>query len=134
MSLHEGSKTKVKVGCEFSEEFYVVVGVYEAFILSPLLFAIVMDVVTENARESLVEEILYADNLALMSEMMEGLEERFLQWRSALESKGLKVNFEKTKLMVCGSESEVIWSRIDSCGICGKRVTINSVLCTKCDQ
>ena len=36
--------------------------------------------------------------------------------------------------MVCGSEGEVIWSRIDPCGICGKRMTVNSVLCTKCDQ
>ena len=36
--------------------------------------------------------------------------------------------------MVCGSEGEVIRSRIDPCGICGKRVTVNLVLCTKCDQ
>ena len=69
-----------------------------------------------------------------MSEMMEGLKERFLNWRSAVESKKLKVNIEKTKVMVCGSENEVIWSRIDPCGICGKRMTVNSVLCKKCDQ
>ena len=36
--------------------------------------------------------------------------------------------------MVCGSEGEVIRCRIDPCGICGKRVTVNSVLCTKRDQ
>ena len=37
--------------------------------------------------------------------------------------------------MLCGwSEGEVIQSRIDPCGICGKRVTVKSVLCTKCDQ
>ena len=29
MSLYEGSKTTVKVGSEFSEEFYVAVGVYQ---------------------------------------------------------------------------------------------------------
>ena len=62
------------------------------------------------------------------------LKKRFLKWRSAMESKGLKVNLEKTKLMVCGSEGEPIWSTIDPCGICGKRVTVSSVLCTKCDQ
>ena len=40
-----------------------------------------------------------------------------------------------------GSESEIIrsmmrnmWHEIDPCGICGKKVTVNSVLCTKCDQ
>ena len=46
-----------------------------------------MDVVTENAREGLMKEVLYADDLVLMSETMEGLKERFLKRRSALESK-----------------------------------------------
>ena len=36
--------------------------------------------------------------------------------------------------MVCGSEGKFKWNRIDPCGICGKRVTVNSMLCTKCDQ
>ena len=51
-----------------------------------------------------------------------------------MESKGLKVNLEKTKVMVCGSEGEEKQSRIDPCGICGKRVNVNLILCTKCDQ
>ena len=69
-----------------------------------------------------------------MSEMMEGLKERFLKWRSALESKGLKVNFENMKVMVCVSEGEIIQSRLNPCRIGGKRVTVNLVLCTKCNQ
>ena len=32
-----------------------------------------------------------------MSETIEGLKERFLKWRCALETKRLKVNLEKTK-------------------------------------
>ena len=43
------------------------------------------------------------------------------------------MNLEKTKVMVCESEGEVIQSRIDPFGICEKRVTVNLV-CTKCDQ
>ena len=88
----------------------------------------------ENAREGLMKEVLYSDDLVLISETMEDLKERFLKLRSALVSKELKVNLEKTKVMVCKSEGKVIRSRMDSCGICGKRVTVNSVLCTKCDQ
>ena len=39
--------------------------------LSPLLFAIVVDIITENARRGMVNELLYADDLVLMSEDME---------------------------------------------------------------
>ena len=70
MSLYEGSKTKVKVGSKFSKELSVAVGVYQESVLSSLLFAIVVNVVTENAKESLMKEILYADDLVLMSKTM----------------------------------------------------------------
>ena len=76
------------------------VGVHQGFVLSPLLFAVVVDVMTDNAREGLTKEILYADDLLLMSETMEGLKKRFVKCRSALESKGIKVNREKTKVIV----------------------------------
>ena len=48
--------------------------------LSPLIFAIVVDVVTEHAREGLLSKILYADDLVLMSESLDDLRERFLRW------------------------------------------------------
>ena len=36
--------------------------------------------------------------------------------------------------MVSGSEGEPYKSKIDPCGVCGKRVMANSVLCTKCGR
>ena len=41
--------------------------------MSPFVLAIVVDVVTENVRNVLMSEMLYADDLILMSETMEGL-------------------------------------------------------------
>ena len=52
------------------------VGVHQGSVLSPLIFAIVVDVATEHAREGLLNEILYANDLALMSESLEDLRER----------------------------------------------------------
>ena len=46
--------------------------------LPPLLFAIAVDVISENAKERLMNEILYADDLVLMSESIENLKEKFL--------------------------------------------------------
>ena len=77
MSLHEGSRTKVRVGSGFSEEFGVRVGVHQGSVLSPLIFAIVVYAESERAREGLLNEILYADGLVLMSENLEDLRERF---------------------------------------------------------
>ena len=131
-SLYEGASTKVRVGSEFSEVFSVRVGVHQGSVLSPLLFALVLEVVTENVRTGLPYEILYADDLVLMSDSMEDLGRRFKRWKDAFESKGLKVNMQKTKVLVSGSEGEMIKSKIDPCGICGKRVMANSVKCTKC--
>ena len=82
MSLYEGSRTKVRVGSRTSEEFGVRVGVHQRSVLSPLIFTIVVDVVTEHAREGLLYEILYADDLVLMSETMDDLRKRFQKWRS----------------------------------------------------
>ena len=100
--------------------------------LSPLLFAIVVDVITENARRDVVNELLYADDLVIISEDIEDLKERFWNWKDAMESKGLKVNTRKTKLMVSGSEGKLFKSKIDPSGVCRKRVMGDSVLCTKC--
>ena len=58
--------------------------------LSPLLFAIAVDVISENAREGLMNEILYADDLVLMSESMEKSKEKFLKCKETFESKGSK--------------------------------------------
>ena len=56
---------------------------------------------TENAREGLINEILYADDLVSMNESMENLREKFLTWKGAFEIKKLKVNL-KTIVKVSG--------------------------------
>ena len=91
---------KVRVGSGTSKEFGVRVGVNQGSVLSPLIFAVVVDVVTEHAREGRLKEILCADNLVLRSKSQEDLRERFQRWRSALKDKGLNVNVAKTKMMV----------------------------------
>ena len=132
MSLYEGSRTKVRVGSGTSEEFRVQVGVLQGSVLSPLIFGIVVDVVTEHARKGLLNKILYEDDLVLMSERLDDLRERLQRWRSALEDKGLKVNVGKTKMMVRRTEGEITSSKIDPCGICGKTVGSNAVCCAQC--
>ena len=103
MSLYEGAKTRVRVGQELSEEFEVKVVVHKGSVLLLLVFVIVVDVVIDSVRSGSMSEILYADDLVLMSETMEGLRENFWKWKEALESKRLKVNLGKTKVLVSGA-------------------------------
>ena len=81
MNLYHGAKMKVQMRSELSEEFSVQVGVHQGSVLSPPLFAIAVNVILENAREELMNEILYADDLIIMSESIENLKEKFLKWK-----------------------------------------------------
>ena len=78
-----------------SEEFEVKVGMHQGSVLSPFLFAVVIDIVTEFASEGALSVWLYADDLFLMNETIVGLRNKLFKWNEAFESKGLKVNLGK---------------------------------------
>ena len=65
MSLYNGAQTIAGV---YSEEFEVRVGVHQGSKLSPVLFAIVSNVITEKVRRNEINKVLYADDPFLMSE------------------------------------------------------------------
>ena len=79
----------MKVGTHFSEESEVNIGVHQASVLSPPLFAIVVDVATNEIKEGMLQEILYTDDIVLIAEDMTELHEKIYGWNSALEIKGL---------------------------------------------
>ena len=64
-----------------------------------------------------------------MSETIDGLRNKFLKWKEAFESKGLKINLDKTKVMVSGGITKDCLSNSndDPCGVCNLTVKANSV-------
>ena len=121
MALYTEACTVVRTDAGLSESFEVKVGLHQGSVLSPLLFATVMDVVSSEARSGLPSELLYADDLEVAD------------WRACLLGKGLKVNAGKSKVMVGSSGGKIIVnSRKWPCGVCGKGVQANSVQCTVC--
>ena len=76
MALYAEACTVVRTGAELSESFEVKVGLHHGSVLSPLLFAAVMDVVSSEARSGLPSELLYADDLVIMAPTMEHLGRR----------------------------------------------------------
>ena len=78
--MYNGAKTRVRVWLALSEEFDVKLGVHQRSVFSLL--------VMESVRNGLMSEMLYADDLVLMSEMMEGLREKFWKWKEASRARG----------------------------------------------
>ena len=135
-ALYTEACTVVSTDAGLTESFEVNVGLHQASVLSPLLFSAVMEVVSSKARSGLPSELLYADDLVIMAPTMEQLGRRVVvDWRASLLGKGLKVNAEKSKVMVGSSGGKMIvnsgkWP----CGVLGKGVQANSVQCTVCKK
>ena len=60
----------MKVGTHLSEEFEVNIGVHQVCVLLLLLFATVIDVVTNKIKEGMLKEVMYADDIVLIAETM----------------------------------------------------------------
>ena len=109
-------------------EFEVKVGVHQGSVLSPLLFTIVLEALSRHFRKGLPLELFYADDLVLLAESREKLMEKISIWKEGLESKGLRVNVWKTKVMKCHATANMqVESGKYPCGICGKGVGRNSI-------
>ena len=70
----------------------------------------------------------------LICKTKEEARQRFVARRDALESKGLKVNISKTKVMRCARDVAPKEAAVDPCSMCGKRVGVNSIHCTTCGK
>ncbi|KAK3546267.1 hypothetical protein QTP70_025606, partial [Hemibagrus guttatus] len=123
-----------------TEEFNVEVGLHQGSALSPFLFAIVMDQLSEEVRQESPWTMMFADDIVICSESREQVEENLERWRFALERRGMKVSRSKTEYM-CVNEREgsgtvrlqgeevkkvqefkYLGSTVQSNGECGKEV------------
>ncbi|KAK3522726.1 hypothetical protein QTP86_030801 [Hemibagrus guttatus] len=138
--MYERSRTVVRCAVGQTEEFKVEVGLHQGSALSPFLFAIVMDQLSEEVRQESPWTMMFADDIVICSESREQVEENLERWRFALERRGMKVSGSKTEYM-CVNEREgsgtvrlqgeevkkvqefkYLGSTVQSNGECGKEV------------
>ncbi|KAK3564237.1 hypothetical protein QTP86_011967 [Hemibagrus guttatus] len=138
--MYERSRTVVRCAVGLTEEFNVEVGLHQGSALSPFLFAIVMDQLSEEVRQESPWTMMFADDIVICSESREQVEENLERWRFALERRGMKVSRSKTEYM-CVNEREgsgtvrlqgeevkkvqefkYLGSTVQSNGECGKEV------------
>ena len=82
-------------------------GVHQESALSPLLFTIVLEAFSRHFRKGLPWELFYADDLVLHAESREISMEKLKIWKEGLESKELRVNIGKTKVMKCHVDADM---------------------------
>ena len=129
-SMYTDVRSRVNVGNGYSEEFGVAVGVHQGFVLSPLLFIIVLEALSREFHTGCPWELLYAHDLMISAESKEELLVKLKTWKTEMEKKGLRVNMGKTKIMVSGMDLDLLKkSGKDPCGVCQKGVGSNAIFC-----
>ena len=69
--LNKDVRNRVRVGDGYSEEFGVGVGVHQGYVLSPLLFIIVLEALSREFRTGCSCKLLYADDLMIRGQFFE---------------------------------------------------------------
>ncbi|KAK3569879.1 hypothetical protein QTP86_006755 [Hemibagrus guttatus] len=97
--MYERSRTVGRCAVGQTEEFNVEAGLHQGLALSPFLFAMVMDQLSEEVRQESLWTMMFADDIVICSESREQVEENLERWRFALERRGMKVSCSKTEYM-----------------------------------
>jgi len=85
----------------------VKVGMHQGSALSHLLF-VIMEALYREFRVALPWELLYVDDLVVIAETEEDLIKRLNEWKNFVENRGIRVNMNKTKVMITGEQQKVM--------------------------
>ena len=100
--MYDGATTTVRSAEGLTKKFKVCVGLHQGSALSPFLFAIIIDRLTEDIRKDTPWNILFADDIVLSRQNHRKLEEDLEIWRNALKKRRLKVSRSKTEYLSVG--------------------------------
>ena len=103
-AMHENTKERV-VGSGMSNEFQVNIGLRQGSALSPLLFILVMELISRTISTTVVlRKIVYADDHVIVAEHREELQGALEEWNDMFKKHGLKMNLDKTAVVWVGKQ------------------------------
>ena len=76
LDMYEGSKKLVRCAIGTTESFKIKVGLHQASALSPFLFAVIMEKLTDEVRREPPWTMLFADDIVSCEETREEVERR----------------------------------------------------------
>ncbi|VFQ79217.1 unnamed protein product [Cuscuta campestris] len=114
--MYDGAITRVRTSGGDFESFSVGMGLHQGSALSPFLFALVMDVLTQGVQEGVPWCMLFADDIVLIDDTREGLNDKLELWHLALETKGFRISRNKTEYMECRFSGQETESEVEADG------------------
>ena len=93
--MYENSTIVVRFAVGRTEDLKVEVGLHPGSALSPFLFALVVDRLTNEVRQESPWTMMFADDIVICSESRQQLEENLERCRFALQRIGMKVSRSK---------------------------------------
>ena len=79
--------------------------------------------------------LLYICDLVQTAGSKSEMQEELIRWKSVMESKGLKVNLGKKKILIFGKDCDSVTSSGEyPRSVCDRGVEVNFVLCTECEK
>ena len=95
--MYEGIVTTVRFAVGMTDEFKVKMGLHNGSALSPFLFAIVMNRLTDGIRQETPLIMMFVDNNVICNESRQQVEANLKRWRYALMRREMKVSRSKTE-------------------------------------
>ena len=97
--MYEKSETAMSCAVGTTESFKVKVGLHQGSALSPFLFAMIMDRLTDEVRREPPWTLRFADDIVICVDTREEVEQKLKSWRYALERRDIKVSRSKTEYL-----------------------------------
>jgi len=97
--MYDGVVANVRTCGDITNDFSTTIRLHQASVLSPFLFAIVMDECTIAFQDEIPWCMLFANDIVLVDETRAGVNAKLDLWRQTLESRGFKLSRAKTQYM-----------------------------------
>ncbi|ROI46928.1 Retrovirus-related Pol polyprotein from type-1 retrotransposable element R2 [Anabarilius grahami] len=94
--LYEEPKSRVQSTARTRKEFHITEAIHQRSVLSPLLFSLVMDIVTQDLQQPVQWTLFYAEDVMLAAEEKVRLEQA---WSNRLATFSLHLNVKKMEYM-----------------------------------
>ena len=95
--MYAGCKASAMTSAGRTKYIDIDVGLHQGSALSPLLFVIITDVITEQIDEGTPWAMLFADDLVFCDHGREMMDLRLERWRECMNKNGLQVSRAKTE-------------------------------------